>query len=201
MKIRLEEEKDYYEVETLTREAFWNVYRPGCFEHFVLHQLRKDPCFVNELDYVLEEEGKIIAHIAYAKGKLTLEDGNIQDILLFGPVSVLPAYQKQGYGEQLIRYTMQKAQELGYNEIVITGNPEYYHKYGFESASKYHIYYEGMSVEEEAAFFMIHIFNKNMKVHSGIYSDPECYFVDEKEVDIFDQLFPAKMKEIREGQL
>lgn len=116
MKIRLENKNDYFEVENLTREAFWNVYRPGCFEHLVVHDLRKDKCFVKELDYVIEENGKIIANIVYAKGKLKLENGKSKEILLFGPVSVLPEYQKQGYGKKIIQYTMQKAKDLGFDE-------------------------------------------------------------------------------------
>lgn len=202
MKIRLENKNDYFEVENLTREAFWNVYRPGCFEHLVVHNLRKDKCFVKELDYVIEEKGKIIANIVYAKGNLKLENGNSKEILLFGPVSVLPEYQKQGYGKKIIQYTMQKAKELGFNEIVITGNPEYYRKYGFESASKYNIFYEGMDKSEELPFFMICILNRKKFNHTeGFYSDPECYNVDERELEEFDKKFPFKIKERREGQL
>ena len=59
---RQEELKDYREVENLTREAFWNKYRPGCFEHYVLHQYRSRPEFVRELDYVMEEDGKIVLY-------------------------------------------------------------------------------------------------------------------------------------------
>lgn len=202
MKIRLEEKRDYFEVENLTRESFWNLYRPGCFEHFVLHKMRKDKCFIKELDYVIEENGKIIANIVYAKGKIKLKDDIINDILIFGPVSVLPEYQKKGYGKTLIEYTMNIAKELGYNEVVITGNPEYYKRFGFESASKYNIYYEGMDLNEEAPFFMIKILNKdNFDINFGVYSDPDCYNVDDKELDEFDKKFPAKIKEKREGQL
>ena len=200
MKIRLEEEKDYFEVENLTREAFWNVYRPGCFEHLVIHKLRNDNAFVKELDYVIEEDSKIIANIVYAKGTLTLEDGSKKDTLIFGPVSVLPEYQRQGYAEKLINYTLNLAYEMGYPSVLITGNPDYYKKYGFESASKYGIYYEGMSEEDEAPFFMIKVLDKN-KLIKGIYSDPKVYNIDEKELEAFDKKFPKKIKEKREGQL
>lgn len=200
MKIRLEEEKDYFEVENLTREAFWNVYRPGCFEHLVIHKLRNDAVFVKELDYVIEEESKIVANIVYAKGRLTLEDGNIKDTLIFGPVSVLPEYQKKGYAEKLINYTLELASRMGYPFVLITGNPNYYKKYGFESASKYGIYYEGMSKEDESPFFMIKVLDES-KLVRGIYSDPEVYNIDENELEEFDKHFPIKAKEKREGQL
>lgn len=199
--IRLENEKDYFEVENLTREAFWNVYRPGCFEHLVIHKLRDEKYFIKELDYVLEEDGKIIANIVYALGNLKQEDGSIKNVLLFGPVSVLPSYQHKGYGEKLINYTMEKAKELGFNEILITGNPDYYKKYGFESASKYEIYYEGMPKDEEAPFFMIKVLG-DKEVPKGIYTDPECYInINEEELNEFDKSFPEKVKEKIEGQL
>lgn len=181
MIIRLEEEKDYFEVEQLTREAFWNVYREGCFEHLIIHNLRKSKSFVKELDYCIEVKNKIIANIVYAKGNLKLENGKIREILIFGPVSVLPEYQKKGYGKKLINYTIEKAKKLGYDAIVITGNPKYYKKFGFESCYKYKIYYEGLDKNEEAPFFMIKILNdNNVKNLKGIYSDPDCYRVDEK---------------------
>jgi predicted N-acetyltransferase YhbS len=202
MKIRLEEEKDYYEVENLTREAFWNLYRPGCFEHLVVHNLRKDKSFIKELDYVIEEDEKVIANIMYAKGNLTLDNGKTEDILIFGPVSVGPAYQKKGYGSEIINFTLNKAKEFGYPAVLITGNPEYYKKFGFVSASKYEIYYGEMDKSEEAPFFMIKVLDSskidNLK---GTYKDPDCYNVDAKELEEFDKNFPPKVKEKREGQL
>ena len=78
MNIRLEQEKDYFNVEDLTREAFWNVYRLGCMEHYVVHNLRKDKAFVKELDYVIEEDGKIFASIFYATANVKLENGEYE---------------------------------------------------------------------------------------------------------------------------
>ena len=202
MIIRLEEGKDYFETENLTREAFWNVYREGCFEHLIIHNLRKSKSFVKELDYCIEVDNKIIANIVYAKGKLKLENGNIREILIFGPVSVLPEYQKKGYGEKLINYTIEKAKELGFDAIVIMGNPNYYKKFGFESCLKYKIYYEGLDKNEEAPFFMIKILNdNNIENLKGIYSAPDCYKADEKVLEEFDKKFPFKIKEKIEGQL
>lgn len=133
--IRNELEKDYDEVENLTRDAFWNVYRPGCNEHLVIHKLRNENCFIKELDYVIEKDNKIIANIVYAKSKITQDNGLTRDILIFGPISVLPEYQKKGYGSYIIKYTMNKAKEMGYTEIAITGNPNYI----IDSDSKAHL--------------------------------------------------------------
>lgn len=121
--------------------------------------------------------------------------------MTFGPVSVLPKYQKQGYGEKLINYTIDKAKLFGYDAIIITGNPDYYQKYGFVSASKYEIYYEGME-KEETPFFMIKILDENkVKELKGIYSDPKCYNIDELKLLEFDKLFPKKQKAKTENQL
>ncbi len=200
--IRLEEPKDYYEVENLTRESFWNVYRPGCFEHYVIHNLRKKDYVIKELDYVIELNGKIIANIVYALGNI--KENNInKKVLIFGPVSVLPSYQHKGYGEKLINYTLDKAKELGYSCIFITGNQDYYKKYGFVSASKYNIYYEGLEPNEEYPFFMIKILNKDkFDIKEGIYTDPEVYTnIDNKDLEMFDKNFPHKEKLKLEGQL
>lgn len=201
MNIRKEEIKDYASVENLTREAFWNVYRPGCMEHYVLHVLRDNPAFIAELDYLIEDQGKIVAHIAYALGDLQTEHGK-EKMLLFGPVSVLPEEQGKGYGSKLIRYTLEKAKELGYPAVCITGNPIYYHRFGFESASKYGIFYEGMESKEEAPFFMVRFLDEAAigKIQ-GIYSEPACYSPEKKYVDEFDQAFPPKKREKHAGQL
>ena len=90
MKIRLEEEKDYKIVENLTREAFWNKYRPGCMEHLVVHKLRNNSRFIKELDYVIEKDNKIIGSIFYSLGYIKTKDNKVLDVLIFGPVIIDP---------------------------------------------------------------------------------------------------------------
>ena len=200
MKIRLEEEKDYFMNENLIREAFWNVYRPGCYEHYLLHKIRKAPCYVKELSYVMEADRRLIASIVYAKGKIINEKGE-QEVLLFGPVSVLPEYQDAGYGTKLIKYTLKKAKQLGYSAVLVTGKPEYYTRFGFKPASNYNIYYSGME-NKENPYFMIKILHRNkIKDLHGIYKEPDVYLINKDEVEEFDKKFPKKKKEKREGQL
>lgn len=200
--IRLEQENDFSEVENLTRDAFWNVYRPGCMEHFVLHNMRSSDCFVKELDYVLELDGKIIGNIVYATSNVTSDCGEENEVLIFGPVSVRPDFQKKGYGEKLINFTIEKAKTLGYSAIIITGNPDYYKKYGFVSCDKYGIYYDGLSKDEPAPFFMIKVLDEDkVKKIKGVYKDPDVYNVDEKDLELFDQMFPEKVKEVNNSQL
>ena len=111
--IRLEKEKDHREVENLTREAFWNVYRPGCVEHYILHTFRKDPAFVPELNFVMEKGGRIIGHVMYARSEICADDGRRIPIMTFGPISIAPEYKRQGYGSRVVRPYMQAPRQLG----------------------------------------------------------------------------------------
>lgn len=138
--IRNEEEKDYYEIENVVREAFWNVYRPGCNEHLVIHNFRNDPAFIKELDFVVEKDGEIVGSIIYSYAKLKLDDGRVKDFICFGPVGIRPDYQNAGLGQELIYFSLKEAQKLGHTVVFITGHHKYYQKLGFESASKYGVF-------------------------------------------------------------
>ncbi len=202
MIIRLEEPKDYREVEHLTREAFWNKYRPGCMEHYVLHCYRSRPEFVKELDYVVEEAGKIVAHIMYSYAQITGDDGRTVPILIFGPVSVLPEEQGKSYGSRLIRHTLDLAEKMGCGAVAITGDPGYYHRFGFVSGSRLGIYYDGVPRSEEAPFFMVKELKEGfLRDITGVYRDPEGYCVEDAAVDAFDADFPTKEKKKLPGQL
>ena len=131
--IRPETKDDYRAVENLTREAFWNVYRPGCMEHYVLHCYRNDPAFVPELDFVMELNGKLIGQVIYVRSEIDCDDGRKVPIMTFGPIGIAPAYKRQGYGKKLLDYSMEKAKEIGAGALAITGNILFYGK-GFRVA-------------------------------------------------------------------
>ena len=132
--IRLETKDDYRAVENLTRESFWNVYRPGCMEHYVLHCYRDDPAFVPELDFVMELGGELIGQVIYVRSEIDGDDGRTLPIMTFGPIGIAPAYKRQGYGKQLLDYSMEKAKEMGAGALAITGNIDFYGKSGFVPA-------------------------------------------------------------------
>ncbi len=201
MKLRLELMGDYKENENVTREAFWNVYRPGCNEHLVLHNLRNSWTFIKELDYVAEENGRIIGNIIYTR---MIKEGMIcNDIIAFGPISILPEFQNQGIGTLLITETFKKAKELGYKAVLITGNPEYYRRFGFISASKYQIHLTNIPIEDEASFFMAKELEEGFLLkHSGVYSFDTKFDPTDSELEDFEALFPYKEKrEPRMGDL
>ena len=216
--IRLEEEKDHIKVENIVRDAFWNVYRPGAYEHYIVHNLRNDSSFINDLAYVLEENDEIIGSINYSNGKLNLyrknrygvdiklSDGSGKATVL-GPIAIDSKCQSKGYGSKLIGYTLNLAEEMGIPFVFVIGDEEYYHRFGFESASKYNIYLEGTDIEDENPFFMIKILDENentlndLDYDKGIFHNPEVFDVDEKYVDEFDKNFEYKEKKVLEGQL
>lgn len=196
--IRLEEERDYKIVENLTREAFWNVYKPGCDEHYVLHIARNTKEFIKDLSLVIENDNEIIGHIMFVETYLKSKT-NIP-IVLFGPVSIIPKYQRQGYGTKLIDFAIKKAKNMGYKGIVITGDPDYYHRFGFLSAKHYDIHYNEYS-EEELPFFMALELEKGHFHEPSIYNDPDVYITDPYYVAEFDKTFPYKEKKVLPTQI
>jgi putative acetyltransferase len=137
--IRNEQPEEYQAIEELTREAFWNVYVPGCDEHFLLHTMRNHPDFIPELDLVAEIDGLLVGNIVYTRCSIVDTAGKAHDIIMFGPISVLPAYQKQGIGGALIRHSFEKARTIGFTAVMIYGDPRYYHRFGFHCAEKWDI--------------------------------------------------------------
>ena len=140
--IRPERERDYSQVEHLIRRAFYNIYVPGCTEHYLAHVIRSHPDFLPELDLVLELDGQVTGSIMYTKSTLTDETGREKTILTFGPVCIQPEYQRHGLGKQLMEDSFRRAVALGYEAIVIFGDPNNYVGCGFRSCKKYRVHQE-----------------------------------------------------------
>lgn len=136
--LRPETPADWDEVEFLIREAFWDVYRPGCDEHLIVHTLRNHPETIPELNFVAVLYGRIVGHIFYTRTRIEYDSG-AQEAAAFGPISVLPELQKQGVGSAMIRHTLPLAARMGFPGVVITGNPDYYHRFGFHDAAQHGI--------------------------------------------------------------
>ena len=196
--LRPEEEKDYNSVENLTREAFWNVYKPGCDEHLLIHNMRNAKEFIKELDYVAVYNDEIIGNIVYAKTKI-IDGSKEHDVITFGPVSVLPAYQKKGIGKKLIEHTITKAQEMGFNAIIIYGNPKYYEKFGFKNSREYKI--TNMEGNYHDALLALELHSGSLEKTSGKFLDGEIYKTDKKELEIFEKNFPKKEKLVLATQI
>ena len=200
--IRLENNNEHREVENLVRESFWNVYRPGCMEHYVLHQLRNDPAFVPELDFVMEKDGKLIGQNMFMMAFITADDGRNIPIMTMGPICISPEFKRKGYGKKLLDYSLEKAAELGAGALCFEGNIDFYGKSGFTYAREFGLRYHGLPEGADDSFFLC----KELKTGylddiTGVYTPPQGYFVDESETEEFDKLFPPKEKLKLPGQL
>lgn len=184
LNIRNERESDYKNVEDITRKAFYNVYVPGCMEHYLVHIMRGHEDFIPELDFVIEVDGQIVGNIMYTKSKLTDEGGTEKEIVTFGPVSILPKYQRKGYGKMLIEHSLKRAAELGYEAVVIMGSPANYVGSGFQCCRKYNV-----CVEKEkypAAMLVKELKPGALDGRLWFYSDSPVMNVDEREAQAFD---------------
>lgn len=200
--IRLEEKEEYREVENLVRESFWNVYRPGCLEHFVLNQLRNDEAFVLELDFVMELDGKIIGQNMFMRAEIKSDDGRNIPIMTMGPICISPDFKRKGYGKILLDYSLKKAKEIGCGALCFEGNIDFYGKSGFTYARGYGIRYHGLPKDEDDSFFLCkELIPGYLDGVTGEYSTPEGYFVDAEAAEEFDKQFPHKEKLKLPGQL
>lgn len=200
--IRLEKKEEYREVENLVRESFWNVYRPGCLEHFVLNQLRNNPDFIAELDYVMELNGKLIGQNIFMKAVIKADDGRDIPIVTMGPICITPELKRKGYGKVLLDYSLNQAARRGFGAVCFEGNIDFYGKSGFTYAGEFGIRYHGLSEGEDASFFLCkELIPGYLDGITGEYETPAGYFVDEAEADEFDKSFPYKEKLKQPGQL
>ena len=188
--IRLEQEKDFREVENVTREAFWDIYRSGCVEHLIVHKMRKSNVFVKELDFVACLDSKIVGNIIYSKAKVISENNEEYEVLCMGPISVLPQYQNEGIGTMLMNHSVEIAKSKGYNAVVIFGDPKYYYRFGFENAKKFNIKTsQGENFDE---FMALELYEGAFNGISGRFQIDPVFEVGEDELKSFEKHFPHK---------
>ncbi|MBR5342754.1 MAG: N-acetyltransferase [Oscillospiraceae bacterium] len=203
--IRRERESDHRAVEYLVRESFWNVYRPGCLEHFVIHRLRDDPAFVPELDLVMEKDGALIGQNMFMRAVIRADDGRDVPIMTMGPICITPALKRQGYGKLLLDESLARAAALGCGALCFEGNIGFYGKSGFSYASDFGVRYHDLPEGADASFFLCReLIPGYLDGVTGVYAPPEGYFVCEREpeaFEAFDALFPPKEKLRLPGQL
>ena len=215
--IRLEKKEDYREVENLVREAFWNVYRPGCSEHLVIHVLRDDPAFVKGLDFVMrlcvqendpvdhslvEQDGRLIGQNMFMETIIEADDGRVIPVLTMGPICITPELKRKGYGKKLLDYSLERAAALGYGAVLFEGNIGFYGKSGFNYASKFGIRYHDVPEDADAAFFLCkELIPGYLDGVTGVYQTPQGYYVSNEDVEEFEKSFPAREKLKLPGQI
>ncbi len=200
--IRLEKKEECREVENLVRESFWNVYRPGCLEHFVLHELRNDADFVPQLDLVMLLDGRIIGQNVFVRAAIKSDSGEDLPIMTMGPICIAPEFKRQGYGKILLDYSLERAKEMGCGAVCFEGSIGFYGKSGFTYASEFGIRYHGLPEGADQSFFLCkELAAGYLNGVTGEYSTPAGYFVDEAAAEEFDKRFPPKEKLKLDGQI
>ena len=200
--IRLEKETEYREVENLIRESFWNVYRPGCSEHLVIHVLRDDPAFVKELDFVMTRSGELIGQNMFMRTVILADDGRVIPVLTMGPICITPERKRQGYGKRLLDYSLEKAAAMGFGAVLFEGNIGFYGHSGFAYARNFGIRYHDLPEGADDAFFLCkELIPGYLDGVTGVYQTPQGYYVDDADVEEFDRAFPPKVKLRLPGQI
>ncbi len=200
--IRLEQPEDYRAVENLVRESFWNVYRPGCSEHYVIHVLRDDPAFIKELDFVMEKDGRLIGQNMFMRTVIEADDGREIPVLTMGPIGIVPDLKRRGYGKAILDYSLEKAAGMGFGAVLFEGNIAFYGKSGFDCARKFGIRYHDMPENADQSFFLCkELIPGYLDDVTGVYQTPQGYYVDDADVEEFDREFPPKEKLKLPGQI
>jgi putative acetyltransferase len=196
--IRNEREGDYRAVEVVVREAFWNLYVPGCAEHCIVHNLRKSGDFIPELDFLAEKEGQIVGQIVYSRGVIRDKEGGENKVISFGPVSVLPAFQKQGIGSSLITHTINLARDMGFFAICIYGDPRYYSRFGFRCGEKYEV--KTADDKYAVALLVLELKRGSLGGTGGRFIESVSLSFDPDKFAEYDASFPFKEKAEMDSQ-
>ena len=200
--IRPERKEEYRAVEELVREAFWNVYRPGCSEHYVIHVLRGDPAFVKELDFVMEQDGNLIGQNMFMRTIIEADGGRTIPVLTMGPIGITPELKGKGYGKALLDYSLEKAAETGAGAVLFEGNIGFYGKSGFDYAGKFGIRYHDLPEDADASFFLCkELIPGYLDGITGVYQTPQGYYVKDEDVEAFDKGFSPRKKLKLPGQI
>lgn len=191
LNIRNEKSEDFHTVESMTREAFWNVYCPGACEHYLLHVMRDSQAFVAELDLVAELDGKVVGNVVFVVSHIDMDNGKRLEVLSMGPIAIAPEYQRHGVGRRLVAHALDKASELDYAAVLLCGEPDLYSKYGFEQAERY-----GIRNADNSYSPALHIYwlKPDMVQLGGRYFENEVYEIADEDVEAYDKLFPHREK-------
>lgn len=200
--IHPERTEDYRAVENLVRESFWNVYRPGCSEHYVIHVLRDDPAFVKELDLVMEQDGRLIGQNMFMRTVIDADDGRTIPVLTMGPIGITPERKRQGYGKKMLDYSLERAAAMGFGAVLFEGNIGFYGHSGFTYARSFGIRYHELPEGADDSFFLCkELIPGYLDGITGVYQTPCGYYVDDADVEKFDKAFVPKTKLKLPGQI
>ena len=190
--IRKTNNSEFFQTENITREAFWNLYAPGCSEHLVLHQLRKSKSYIGNLDFIAIYNNEITGHIISTKARIADKDNIEHEVLCVGPFSVLPGLQNKGIGSRLMDYSISEAKRLGFKGMILYGNPDYYHRFGFQNAKEYEI--TTKDFQNFDPFMALELAEDRLKNVRGRFFEDEAFIIKDEDLSEFEKQFPLKKK-------
>ncbi|PKN46123.1 MAG: GNAT family N-acetyltransferase [Deltaproteobacteria bacterium HGW-Deltaproteobacteria-17] len=196
--IRPEEQRDREKIEDLTREAFWNLYRPGCDEHYLAHTMRDHPDYLDDLAHVAVLDDVIVGSIRYMKSQVRNERDETIDTATFGPLCVDPGVQRQGIGTRLIEHTKRLLIRKGTPAIIILGDPHNYCKHGFKNGKDFHI--TSSDGRFPLGLLVLELKQGVFADHRWRFQESTAYDLDPEKVEAYDRRFPPKTKEYRTSQ-
>ena len=185
-------QKDFLITENITREAFWNLYKPGCNEHLVLHQLRESSSYIEELDLLAIYEGEIIGHVISTKARVIDKQSKEHEVLCVGPFSVSPSFQNKGIGKKLLNYSISEAKKIEFKGMILFGNPDYYHRFGFLNAKEYKI--TTKDNRNFDPFMALELQENGLAYVKGRFFEDDAFTIKDDELIEFEKKFPAKEK-------
>ncbi len=196
--IRPETENDHRVVEELTRAAFWNLYVPGCNEHYLVHRMRTHADFLTELNVVAEVEGRVVGSIMYTRSSLVGPNDERLETVTFGPVSVLQEFQRRGIGSALIRHTAAAVKAQGIPAIIIFGNPSNYVSLGFVGSKRFHI---SMPDGTFPASMLVLPFREDLLINNRWrFFESDVFTFSNDDAEEYDKQFPPLEKSYRPSQ-
>lgn len=199
LEIRNTTVQDFRITEDITREAFWDVYKPGCDEHLVLHQLRGSPDYVKGLDFAAIVDNRIIGHIISSKARIIDANGKESEVLCVGPLCVLPEFQHQGIGSELMQRSISTARNMGFSAMILFGNPDYYHRFGFKNAAQYRITTKDNQNFEP--FMALEIQDGGLSKVTGKFYEDKAFEINSEALEEFEKDFPYREKHVTGTQL
>lgn len=187
--IRLETKKDYIQVEKLVYKTFQQIHPNKCYEHFIVHTLRNCSSFIKELDFVLEKNNVIIGHNIFIRSTIYTDINTIVPILVMGPISIASNFQNQGYGTQLLNYSLQQASLLGYGAVFLEGDINFYKKSNFNYAKDFGIRYNNLTNIDSSYFLCKELIHGYLNNITGIYKVPLEYQIKELDFQNYNKKF------------
>ncbi len=174
VQIRKERATDYDQVEQVIESAFRSVDYSDQTEHKLVNRLRNSSAFIPDLSLVAISDDQIVGHILVTRIHIENEHHRVFPSLALAPVSVLPAFQKQGIGRQLIEEAHRIAKRLGHGSIILLGHADYYPRFGYVPTSHYGIRLPFEAPEENC--MVLELMEDGLAGVQGVVVYPSAFF-------------------------